>query len=319
MAPPNPFKFMSRETNKGACLLTLGAGAVAGKLAQTNIVFSGAAVDREVVTVDDGGDQETVYEIVDISTDSTFDVLTDFNNTDARVSATRVGHTFTVGQYLAMNSEIVQVIAVDGDDFIVDRGKAGTTIAAQATGTDPIEEFDGTAVDADAVTVPVLDVTAAEVLPRLEAIISDDHPSWNFVDVDSTALGLIVSKQAGERAVDMTTDIANATIDPQETFGGAPQAVSPQYVEARVPTAKEVAAGTMAFLLPFTPASASVQVITTSTWATVAWDGATDLGAREKGVVLIDNSGGTDWSVNETVYLVAIGDPIEVADADVQA
>ena len=72
---------------------------------------------------------------------------------------------------------------------------------------------------------------------------------------------------------------------------------------ARVPTANEVTLGEMIFFLPagFTPRMALVYVFTTATKAPVAWVGDITLAA---GSVLVDNTGGVDFSVNETVQVV---------------
>ena len=74
---------------------------------------------------------------------------------------------------------------------------------------------------------------------------------------------------------------------------------------ARVPTAGEVSAGSLDIALTFIPTFAIAQVRTTATGAMVAWDGALTLTGGASPKVTLDNSGSTDWSVNETVYVIA--------------
>ena len=74
---------------------------------------------------------------------------------------------------------------------------------------------------------------------------------------------------------------------------------------AHVPTAGEVSGGTFDVDLTFDPVSVIVQVRTTATGAPVDWDGNTTLTTGASPKVTIDNAGSVDWSVDDTVYIMA--------------
>lgn len=76
----------------------------------------------------------------------------------------------------------------------------------------------------------------------------------------------------------------------------------------RVPTAQEVALGTLHVFLAFAPAMVKVSVFTTATGETVSWDGAVTKVAASGGVpdyVTLDNSGNTDWATTSTIVIEA--------------
>lgn len=101
---------------------------------------------------------------------------------------------------------------------------------------------------------------------------------------------------------------ANNTID--SALGHGSHRGAQKAVIARVPTAQEVAIGNMRIFLPFTPVTAKVEVQTTSTNATVAWDGAITITAASGSTpayVTLDNSGSVDWATTSTVRLFAYG------------
>ena len=75
------------------------------------------------------------------------------------------------------------------------------------------------------------------------------------------------------------------------------------YCQARVPAAQEVTLGKMVFDLGEDVVGLPiVHVITTATGVAVAWNGARVVAGSR---VLVDNTGNTDWSANETVIVMA--------------
>lgn len=337
MPAENPFKFVDLHTNRGQVSLAVGHGLAPGHPDTQRLVTSGVFVDRETVTVD--GD---VYEIVDLSTDSTVDILTFWNNTDQVITQTAIDpadYTFTVGQYVAVESEIAIVTSIKVNsatdwDVTFYRGLAGTTIAAHATGTTAIEVQAVTALTAGAITVPATAVTQAAGLDALAAVIANDSargpfesgkidsnvfgvgnqlagvlpkitsPEWTFYNLDDVN-GLLVSDVVGERGATVAEAGANMAWDDTATSGGSQPAVSrTEMTISRVPTAAEVTAGIMYFkvggLVLGTPA---VDVYTTATGVAVAHDGTVAVVDANNGIISVDNGGLTDWATTDTVVL----------------
>jgi hypothetical protein len=346
MPTENPFKFLDIHTNKGAAHSLAGVSLSPGQPDHSTLTTSGVFVDRETVTVD--GD---VYELVDLSTDSTVDILTFWNNTDQVITQTAIDpadYTFTIGQYVAVESEIAIVvnIVVNGAadwDVTFYRGVAGTTIAAHATGTTAIEVQGVTALTAGAITVPATGVTQALGLDALAAIIGNDagrgpfesgkidsnvfgvgnqlagvlpkitSPEWTFYNIDDVT-GVIYSNLVGSRGVTLAEAGANMVWDRTTTSGGSQPKASPQVIVDQVPTAADVTLGTLYFKFPFKVLSATAYVYTTATGAAVAWDGTANITDSDAGLVGIDNGGLVDWAATDTVVCVVEGAPIAVAD-----
>lgn len=343
MPAENPFRFIDLHTNRGQVSLAVGHGLAPGHPDTSALVTSGVFVDRETVTVE--GD---VYELVDLSTDSTVDILTFWNNTDQVITQTAIDpadYTFTVGQYVAVESEIAIVvnIKVNGAadwDVTFYRGVAGTTIATHATGTTAIEVQAVTALTAGAITVPSVAVTQAAGLDALAAVIGDDtargpfesgkidsnvfgvgnqlagvlakitSPEWSFYNLDDVT-GLLVSDVVGERGATVAEAGANMAWDSTTTSGGSQPAVTRDVSISRVPTAAEVTAGTIYFkvggLVLGTP---TLTVYTTATGAPVAWDGTLTIVDRVQGILSADNGGLVDWAATDTVVLNVEQSPV---------
>lgn len=344
MPAENPFRFIDLHTNRGQVSLTVGHGLAPGHPDTQRLVTSGVFVDRETVTVD--GD---VYEIVDLSTDSTVDISTFWNNTDQVITQTAIdgtAYSFAVGQYVAVESEIaivtnVVVNSTTDHDVTFYRGVAGTTIAAHATGTTAIEVQAVTALTAGAITVPATAVTQAAGLDALAAVIANDSargpfesgkidsnvfgvgnklagvlpkitsPEWTFYNLDDVN-GLLVSDVVGERGATLAEGGANMAWDSTTTSGGSQPAVSRADIcISRVPTADEVTAGIMYFKLNgIVIGTPTVDVYTTATGATVAWDGTVTVVDRLNGIVSVDNGGLTDWATTDTLVFGVWLDPV---------
>lgn len=72
-----------------------------------------------------------------------------------------------------------------------------------------------------------------------------------------------------------------------------------------IPLADEVTVGgTVLVAFNFVPVAVTVQVRTTSTGATVAWDGKTLIDGR---LIIIDNTGSTDFAATDEIHVVAFG------------
>lgn len=349
MPADNPFRFVDLHTNRGQVSLAAGHGLAPGHPDSTRLVTSGVFVDRETVTVD--GD---VYELVDLSTDSTVDISTFWNNTNQEITHTAFdgsAYAITVGQYVAVNSEIAvctNIVVNSASDWDVSfyRGVAGTTIAAHATGTDPIEVQAVTALTAGAITVPATAMTQAVGLDALAAIVgtpagrgpfSDDivsntfgnvisgfpkigSKSWTFYNLDDVN-GLLVSDVVGSRNATVAEAGANMAWDTTTTSGGSQPAVTRNVMISRVPTAAEVTAGIMYFKVPaggpfvgLAANSLNVEVYTTATGANVAWDGTAAIVDNVNGIFSVDNGGLTDWAATDTVVAEVKVVPVALTD-----
>lgn len=349
MPTENPFKFLDVHTNKGAAHNLAGASLSPGQPDHSTLTTSGVFTDRETVTID--GD---VYELVDLSTDSTVDVLTFWNNTDQVITQTAIDpadYTFTIGQYVAVESEIaivVNIVVNSATDWDVTfyRGVAGTTIAAHAIGTTAIEVQSVTALTAGAITVPAIAMTAAAGLDALAAIVANDpgrgpfesgkidsnvfgvgndlagvlpkitSPEWTFYNIDDTT-GVLYSNVVGERGATVAEAGANVVWDRLTTSGGSQPKASPRAIVDQVPTAADVTLGTLYFKFPFKVLQVEGYVYTTATGASVAWDGTATITDSDAGLVALDNGGLVDWAATDTVVCVVDGAPIAVADLPV--
>ena len=178
MTTTNPYKHLDVHTNKGAADMVAGQSVGQGQPDIAALVTSGVFVDRETLEIGPTTPaQQDIYEIVDLSTDSTIDILTFWDNTNQEIIQTAIDGTayaFVVGEYVAVNSEIAIVTAIvvnSATDWDIGffRGVAGTTIVAHSTGTDPIDVQEGTALVAGTITVPSIAVTAAAGLDALAA------------------------------------------------------------------------------------------------------------------------------------------------------
>jgi len=337
MPTENPFKFLDVHTNKGAAHMVAGQAIGQGQPDVQSFVTSGVFTDRETLTI--GSD---VYQLVDLSTDSTVDVLTFWNNTDVVVTQTAIDpadYSFSVGQYVAVESEIAIVTGIvvnSATDWDVSfyRGVAGTTVAAHATGTTAIEVQGVTALTAGAITVPATAVTQAVGLDALAAVIGGTNrgPSdyggvvnslpqvidtaWTFYNTDDV-IGLLVSKVGGERAVTLAEACANAVWSDTASAGGSSVYATPHYAMTRVPSAADVTLGTLYFKTNVLTLAVEAFVYTTATGAAVAWDGTATIVDRVNGIVSLDNGGLVDWAATDTVVLYVQGAPVAVADCAV--
>lgn len=74
-------------------------------------------------------------------------------------------------------------------------------------------------------------------------------------------------------------------------------------VITRVPTSDEVTNGKINFPLTFVPRFYTLAIVTTSTGARLAWDGALTIDATNNAISL-DNAGSADWADTHTIHLL---------------
>lgn len=355
MSTENPFKFLDVHTNKGAAHMVAGMAVGQGRPDMSTLLTTGVFVDRDTVEIGDTlvpAEGFDIYEIVDLSTDSTVDTLTFWNNTDTEITQTAIDGTndyqFAVGDYVAVESEIAVVTNVvinsaTDNDVSFYRGVAGTAIAAHAVGTTAIEVQGVAALTAGAITVPTTAVTQAAGLDALAGIIGQNtltgrgpfsfeipsnvfgniiagfpkitNKNWRFINLDDVT-GFLISTIGGLRAVVVDdAGLTNATLLPAATAGGVNAQANISHVVTVVPTAAEVTAGLIVIPVNFEPTGCSVVVTTTATGAIEAWDGAFALD-RVLNLVTLDNAGLVDFAATSTVSVVIHGN-VDVADCAV--
>ena len=130
--------------------------------------------------------------------------------------------------------------------------------------------------------------------------------SSNRVRIGATVLATnfvhIQTLYAGNPNLTTTETSAALSFSAATTYGGkADDPIPPTTTLTRVPTAGEVTAGSLVYAFNFLPATAIVQVRTTSTGAVVAWDGAISITNNR---LTVDNSGSVDWATTSTVTVI---------------
>jgi hypothetical protein len=182
-------------------------------------------------------------------------------------------------------------------------GTNGNALASTETFTAGTNVFDAATLGT---TTAGVDPTAGEASDALVAAINaSGTEAATAFDIDDNEV-LVLRDVVGvdTEACSETLAGANNSIDAAFRVGGAAAQISMASF-ARVPTAQEVATGNMHIGLDFVPSSVIIQVRTTATGALVAWDGAATITDGALEYVTIDNSGAVDWSVAETVYVLA--------------
>jgi hypothetical protein len=310
----NPFAQLTVNTTKGLASIMAGRAVVDGNKEKTVWNQTGVAVDRDTLTIDG-----TVFELVDLATDSTFDVLTFWNNTDPEVQQTLVAHTLEVGDYVAVETEVARVIYVGGADVVgFKRGVAGSTIAAHAVGTTAINVDDGTALTAGAITVPLDALTAENTLDRAAGIIAErewlgkngqDNFLWEVVK-ETAAIAIVQSTVVGERLAVFSEVLTNGTVLPATGEGGSSHGSMPVKTVYRLATAAEVTEGEFRVICPFMPVEALVRVYSDQIGTLKAWDGAVVFN-QATNTVKVGNAGAVDWDATDWVSVTVFGVPVE--------
>jgi len=275
-------------------------------------------VDGETVTI--GSD---VYEVDIINTDSavnTANVAGAAFDAVANPAVLTLGAApataISVGDYVRIENEIMQVLRKNSTtEYIVSRARGGTTIATHAQNLDV---FVSNAVPTN-ISVPlVTTLTPAVFTPALAAVINNAlaggersvvrsstiYGTFVATSLQTGAEMLLEAITAGVLATATTETLggANNAWSAATVVGGSAAAVKKFGIQARVPTATEVALGVMTFVFDFTPSLVRPFVHTTATGITEAWNGGfTITGGR----VRLDNAGATDWAATSTVTVQA--------------
>jgi hypothetical protein len=309
----NPYGNITVNTTKGYAAQIAGRSVYDGNLEKVVWSQTGIAVDRDTVTIDG-----TVFELVELATDSTFDVGTSWDNTNAQIQQTLASHTLVVGQYVAVNNEVARVIFVGSNDVVgFQRGVAGSTIVAHGTGTDPINVQSAVALTAGAVTVPLDATTAENTIDRLDAIVAEkywlsknekNNFNWQVLKLDA-ATALLHSTVVGNRGATFAEALSNGTVLPATGEGGSAHGSSAVKTVYRAPTAAEVTDGNIRIICPWKPVNAIVTVFTSDTDGTeIAWDGGTTFDLVNN-IVTLDNGGAVDWAASNRVAATIFGAP----------
>jgi len=205
-------------------------------------------------------------------------------------------------------------IVVDGDNVTFERGAGGSTAAAHAN-TSAI--YTSAATPA-ATKIPVgvqTTLTPAAVTPILAATINEDPGTSHQANdvtaksLESGAVLMIVADSVGVVALPTTETGTNLAWDHTAMRRGAALGRKQVFSTAIVPDSEEATAGTIYIPLPFDPSVVQIMVVTTSTGAMKLWNGDTIITVAAAGVpayLTVNNDGSTDWTANETIYIIAV-------------
>lgn len=269
-------------------------------------------VDGQTVTI--GTD---VFEVDIINTDSTDDTAGgDFNNTTDPITIDTTTYTnlatVVLGNLLRVENEILKVTNVHFQYLTLARGRCGTTAAAHANGQNIY-----TSNAAPASNIPVGLVTTLTPAVFTDALADEINSGAGASDQSGsvTATGisdnevLIVHDTASTDTLATTETLAGTNnVWTQGTTTVAGRAASDAYMHvcAYVPTSADVTLDYFYVPLAFTPTFYFASVRVTATGAAKAWDGYTTYEAGPPKRLKISNEGSTDWSANDTVFVVAI-------------
>jgi len=165
-----------------------------------------------------------------------------------------------------------------------------------------------TSPDADFEFAPGAD--AAGSITNIAAIINSDN-TQDLTALAITGVGvLVVSDRPGQRGLACTETLAGANNGwaAAAMYGATARndEFRPFDVAPVTPNAVEVAAGRLAVRFGFAP-TAWVITVRTSAGASKAWDGVAAVHADDDRVLILDNSGSTDWTATDEVVILAIG------------
>ena len=274
-----------------------------GRRAINVLRLAANVASQETVTI--GAD---VFEINIVNTDTTVDVSGGelATGTPAVSQLTIAAHGLAVGDLIRVESEIMKVLGVvSASKVTVRRGHSGTTIATHANGTDIFKA--GTAAAAGRLEVGlVTTLTPAAASVALVAVINSDRTQPVTATKISDNEVLLVADSVGEVGLACTETLAGANNAwaAAAMFGGKSAGQRRVSIQRRVPTAVEVALGTMHFLFPFASTAATVRanvIVTATPGVAKAWDGAITVTGNR---VTLDNTGSTDWAATDTVELI---------------
>jgi len=260
----------------------------------------------------------SVFRVAALTTDSGATVTRgELNNTDSTCELFNFpAHGLKGGDLIRVQNEIALVtLVLNANQIKLLRGVSGTTIAAHADGqsifTEAAPGAGNIAVGLNTTLTPaaftpafVADFNNVRRCQENVQAIQISTGEVLFVLANREANRNLITPIAGVSALATTETLAGAGNGFDAATLGGGQNPGVQMTVFRVPTAAEVTAGSFHIMLPFAPTVDRVKVITTSTQATKAWDGAaTVVGNR----VTIGNGGSVDWAVTDTVEVTVHG------------
>jgi len=221
-----------------------------------------------------------------------------------------------VGDLVYLGTEYMRVTTIDGNNVTFSRGRCGSTAAAHI---DTTGIFIATTPHVANITIGSQAgggaVTPANFTPALVGTILDDDGTAgqaNDVSVASLAAGatmLLVADAVGAVVLATTETGGNLDWDDANMRYGEAATVRQTYTAAVIPDSEEVTANTIYLPIPFDPTFVQVFVVTTATGALVAWNGDTIINVAAgvmPAYIELNNDGATNFSANETMYVLAV-------------
>lgn len=252
-----------------------------------------------------------VYEIEIVNTDSTDDTANgDFDSVDSPLVVVDAvtgypGCTFEVGALIRIESEILRVSEVDGDDVTFMRAQSGTSVAAHADAND-VFVGDGIEVTSTIAVGLVTTLTPTAFTPALVADINE-HAVEAVGATEITVNELLLTADAVGAVVLGCTETlggANNAWAAVAMYGGAAPSTKKLVAQSRAPNAAEVALGNMHFAFDFAPTVVSLWVRVAATGLVVAWGGTFAITGN---VLTLTNDTNPDWAATDLVTVVVIG------------
>lgn len=302
---------MGREEERSALASGLQASGV--------IRVEADVASAETVTI--GGD---VYEVEIVNTDTGDDtggVASDFANTTnpltvplalanyAAMAPVGGSDSVAVGDLIRIETEMMLITGISGDNVTFKRGVSGTTIASHA---DAEDIYEGDGVSAGRIPVGLVATLTPTVFT--DALIADINDRGlepvRAIDISVNEI-LLVSLIDGTGTYTLAEAMAGVNNEVEAAVDGGQVPVNRQScVVSRVPTAIEVAHGNMHFAFDFDPVGVLVDVRVTADGLPTVWDGAQTINAAsgsDPAYVTLDNAGAVDWAATSTVYVYAFG------------
>ena len=258
---------------------------------------SGAVTDGQTFTI--GND---VYEFHQINTDTGVDTANgELNNADTGNVVITIpdGSHLGAGSVLRVQNEYLYIVSATKTDALARRGAFGSTVVAHANGLN-IHEADGSEGLGNLV-IPYPAAWGDGLLKPAVDWWSEYGGVKNPVGVVNltTAFLFYVDVDAG---LDTAETMTNGTIT--DFGGGAWGADTPKSEAVHTVVAADVTATVIRFVMPFDIEQVFAEVYNAD-GAAVAWDG--DITVSDDRLVVVDNTGSTDWAADYVVRVTAYG------------
>lgn len=298
------FRHIEKTTLKGVAIRELVDATSPGCNENALLRLSGNVAHGETFTI-----SNVKYRLIQLNTAMQNLANNVLNNTKTGIIPGVVfagAHGLSARQLFRVNNEAFRVVTVDSTTQVtVERGFAGTTVAAQASGQAALVAANYTGVDlVNERLIPLgATLTPAVAGPAIALAVNTFKQLGITATYLSTPTHVLFSKPVDGTGVTLAEAMANATIDAAFN-GGVAKAQAIVAKVTRVPTAAEVTDGYLHAVFPFTVKHAIVSIRITATNAVKAWDGAVTISGSR---VTLDNAGATDWAATDTAIIEAIG------------